>query len=168
MCDQEFGGEMSTEMIEDAAQVGLVLHQFRKEEFEATITKAKSIAQLLDEIDLEKEKICAMESEYDPRIFHFAHQQLSVIESDLKHQLYSLQRLRGDLERHDVIQLEKDRSYQERCRETERLSKVIQFFIPYILICTIYLRHSQEMAISKQAKTFNTDRSNRFEELGPT
>ena len=160
----EMATEMATEMIEDAVQINLALHAFRKEEFEETITKAKSIAQLLEEIDLEKEKICAMESEYDPRIFHFAHQQLSVIESDLRHQLYSLQRLRGDLERHDVIQLKKDRSYQERCRESERLSKVIQFFIPYILICTIYLRHSQEAAISKQAKTFNT---NRFEELGP-
>lgn len=147
---------METEMIEDAAQIGLALNAFRKEEFEQTITKAKSIAQLLEEVDQEKEKICAMESEYDPRIFHFAHQQLSVIESDLRHQLFSLQRLRGDLERHDVIRLEKDRSYKERCRETERLSKVIQFFIPYILICTIYLRHSQEAAISKQANSFNT------------
>ena len=162
--------EISTEIINDAAQMSLALHEFRKEEFEATITKAKSIAQLLDEIDKEKEKICSMESEYDPRIFHFAHQQLSVIENDLRHQLYSLQRLRGDLERHDVIKLEKDQSYQERCRESERIGKVIQFFIPYILICTIYLRHSQEMAISrrvsKQAKTFNTNHSNRFEELG--
>jgi hypothetical protein len=141
---------MATETLEDAAQIGLALNAFRKEEFEQTIVKAKSIAQLLEEIDQEKEKICAMESEYDPRIFHFAHQQLSVIESDLRHQLYSLQRLRGDLERHDVIQLEKDRSYQERCRETERLNRVVQFFIPYILICTIYLRHNQEMAISRQ------------------
>ncbi len=161
------------EEIEESLDIRLALHDFRKEEFDQTIAKAKSISALLEEIDQEKEKICALESGYDSRIFHFAHEQLTVIQSNLQQQLAQLQRLRGDLEQCNVVRLESDRSFAEFSLEKERFTKVIQFFIPYILVCTIYLRYHQEGRISRQAKSTlessrTTSHTDRFEEIVPS
>lgn len=123
------------------------LTAFKHAEFDEIISKHKHICDIIASIEHEKNRISENISKYDPKAVHYANMHLSVIEQNLNEQLGQLKSLVIHLEKNEVIQLEEKNSYLKRRKEEEHFHKVFRLFLPYILICSIYLRTREKVHV---------------------
>ncbi len=114
------------------------IQEFKKEEFENIINESQQILNTLKSIESEKEKIIYNDN-YDPKTIHLANQHLSVIQNNLKEQLYELRTLSKNLELNNIITLEKTNNYPKMKENSIHFNQVFKIFLPYILVFSIYL-----------------------------
>ncbi len=116
------------------------IHNFKKSEFENLINESKKIVYILNNLEKDKENII---NNCDPKIIHLANQHLTVIQHNLKEQLFELKSLIKNLETHNIVKLEENNSYNKLCEDSAQFNHVFKIFLPYILICSIYLKINQ-------------------------
>ncbi len=115
------------------------IEEFKKEEFENILNESHKINNILISLQNEKDKIVFNEK-YDPKTIHLAHQHLSVIQNNLKEQLFELRLLIKNLEANNIVKLEENNSYNKLHENTIHFNHVFKIFLPYILVCSIYLK----------------------------
>ncbi len=115
------------------------IQEFKKEEFENILNESHKITNILTSLENEKEKIIHNEN-CDPKAIHLAHQHLTVIQSNLKEQLFELRILLKNLEKNNIVELEKNNSYTKLKENSIHFNHVFKIFLPYILVFSVYLK----------------------------
>ena len=115
------------------------IQEFKKEEFENILNESHKINNILKSLESEKDKIINIPI-YDPKALHLANQHLSVIQNNLKEQLYELRLLLQNLESNNIVQLEKTNNYDKMKENSMHFNYVFKLFLPYILVFSIYLK----------------------------
>ncbi len=115
------------------------IQEFKKEEFENLLSESHKINNILKSLENEKDKIIYNEN-YDPKAIHLANQHLTVIQNNLKEQLFELRLLIKNLETNNIVKLEENNSYSKLKENSIHFNHVFKIFLPYILVCSIYLK----------------------------
>ena len=115
------------------------IQEFKKEEFENILNESQKINNILQSLESEKDKIIYNEN-YDPKAIHLANQHLTVIQNNLKAQLFELKILIKNLESNNIVKLEENNSYHKMKENNIHFNHVFKIFLPYILVCSIYLK----------------------------
>lgn len=123
-------------------------NEFKKEEFHQIIQESQKITHLLSSLEEQKRDFYQKIEKYDPKAIYLAHQHLAVIQSNMKEQLCELRTVIRHLEENNIIELEETNSYQKMKEESKHFDRVFKIFLPYILICSIYLK-VREREVSK-------------------
>ncbi len=121
-----------------------MINEFKKCELEEIMIEQRKIMECISLIELEKDRICENLPKYDPKAIHLANQHLAVIQSNLHEQLCELKKLIIHLEKSEIIILEEKNSYLKMQAENEHFNRVFRLFVPYILICSIYLKMNDQ------------------------
>ena len=115
------------------------IREFKKEELENILNESHKINNILQSLENEKVKIINNQN-IDPKALHLANQHLSVIQNNLKEQLYELRILLKNLETNNIVELEKNNHYHKMNENTIHFNHVFKLFLPYILVFSIYLK----------------------------
>ena len=115
------------------------IREFKKEELENILNESHKINNILQSLENEKVKIINNQN-IDPKVLHLANQLLSVIQNNLKEQLYELRILLKNLETNNIVELEKNNHYHKMNENTIHFNHVFKLFLPYILVFSIYLK----------------------------
>lgn len=140
-CDinRDINNEIENIQISKIFDLNSSIQEFKKEEFENILNESQKINNILISLQNEKDKIIHDEN-YDPKTIHLAHQHLSVIQNNLKEQLFELRLLIKNLESKNIVKLEENNSYMKMKENSLHFNHVFKIFLPYILICSIYLK----------------------------
>ncbi len=124
----------------DESSIESSLNEFKKDEFNQILLKSKKIVNILSSLEEKKDYIYEHIQKYDPKAIHLANQHLTVIQTNLKEQLGELKSLIVHLEKNDIVYLEENNSYLKLHQDQTHFNRVFRIFLPYILICSIYLK----------------------------
>lgn len=139
-CDKIIkNNELEDIQISKIFELNSSIEEFKKEEFENLLAESHKINNILQSLESEKDKIIYNEN-YDPKAIHLANQHLSVIQNNLKEQLFELRLLLKNLETHNIVKLEENNSYPKMKENSIHFNHVFKIFLPYILVCSIYLK----------------------------
>ncbi len=130
--------------MESLLSVDQVVTNFKKEELDAIFAEQRKISQIFNSFEERRDYLLQHLDEYDPKAIHYTHQHLAVIQANLREQLCEMRTLIARLEEHRMVELEENQSYLKLEEEREDLHHVFRVFVPYILICAIYLRKRRE------------------------
>ncbi len=137
-CDKDYN-EIEDIQISKIFDLNSSIQEFKKEEFENILNESHKINNILKSLENEKDKIINNDN-CDPKAIHLANQHLSVIQNNLKEQLFELRLLLKNLENNNIVQLEKNNLYNKLHENTIHFNHVFKIFLPYILVCSIYLK----------------------------
>jgi hypothetical protein len=115
------------------------IQEFKKEELQNILNESQKINHILQSLENEKIEIIN-NANIDPKALHLANQHLSVIQNNLKEQLYELRILLKNLEINNIVTLEKNNSYKKMNENSIHFNHVFKLFLPYILVFSIYLK----------------------------
>jgi hypothetical protein len=133
-------------------QINQICDIFKKSELDNIISESKKVSHLLSSIEAKKDKLFANISQYDPKAIHLAHQHLAVIQTNLQEQFSELRTLINHLEKNHIVELEEGNRYLKMRSDQDHFHRVFRLFLPYILICSIYLKIHEKRKCEEENK----------------
>ncbi len=125
-------------------EINGICNAFKKSELENILSESKKISEILSSLEAKKETLFSNISTYNPKAIHLAHQHLAVIQTNLREQLFEMRTLIQHLEKNHILELEENQSYVKIRSDQDHFHRVFRLFLPYILICSIYLKIHEE------------------------
>lgn len=117
---------------------------FRMDEFDAMLEKSRILQGHIGSLESMRDKILGNPDITAPAI-HLANQHMDVISEKLRLQVVEMGKLVEHLVKENMVELQKTDPYHALQKERVETSKLLELFLPYVLLISILRRGSSSM-----------------------